>query len=62
MRLYEQRLQDSTNDIAALRERNQQNLNELAIKDEDLVVLRVEVSNMQEKYKVKVEEVKFFVS
>ena len=45
------------NELAAANERNKLNLQELSEKEEELVVLRVELSSLQEKFAAKKEQV-----
>ena len=53
----EHRLQEIQGDLALSGDRNKQTLHELSMKDEELVVLRVELSNLQERFKAKQDEV-----
>ena len=46
-----------SNDAAILNKHNKNNLQELTTKEEELVVLKVELTSLHEKYKMKVSDV-----
>lgn len=54
---YEIRFQELQSDLLSCQDRNREGLAELASKEEELVVHKVELSSLQEKYKSQVQEV-----
>ena len=58
MKQYTTRTQELSSDLNLNIERNKQNLQDFSRKEEEVVVLKVELNNMQEKFKAKVGEVK----
>lgn len=57
LRSLDRRLQEFQGDLAVSGERNKHSLQELASKEEELVVLKVEFSNLQEKFRSNVDQV-----
>ena len=55
---FQRRLMEFQNDLAVSGERNKHSLQELSGKEEELVVFKVELSNLQEKFRAKVDEVR----
>ena len=55
---YGQRTQELSSDLNLNVERNKQNLHDFSRKEEELVVAKVELSNLHEKYKSKFDEVR----
>ena len=55
---YEHRAQELNTDLTLNIERNKQNLADFSQKEEELVVVRVELANLHDKHKVKLEEVR----
>ena len=47
-----------TGDLHLNIDRNKHNLHEFSVKEEELVVVRVELANLHEKYKAKIDEVR----
>ena len=57
---YECISQSQKDEVSAANERNKLNLHELSEKEEEIVVLRVELSSMQEKFAAKKDQVRSF--
>ena len=58
LKQYTTRTQELSSDLNLNIERNKQNLQDFSRKEEEVVVLKVELNNMQEKFKAKVGEVR----
>jgi len=58
---YEHLTEGLKSELAGATDRNKQNLQELSEKEEELVVVRVELSTLQEKFAVKKEQVCCFI-
>ena len=57
---YEIKFQELQSDLLNCQDRNRHGLSELTAKEEELVVHKVELSSLQEKFRSKVEEVRKF--
>ena len=55
---YEIKFQELQSDLLNCQDRNRHGLNELTAKEEELVVHKVELSSLQEKFRSKVDEVR----
>jgi len=58
---YEHLTEGLKSELAGATDRNKLNLQELSEKEEELVVVRVELSTLQEKFAVKKEQVCWFI-
>ena len=54
---HQTRVRDLEHEVVSVQDRNRQNVQELSIKEEELVVIKVELSSLHEKYRLKLEEV-----
>lgn len=57
MRAFEMKFQDMQQELMNTQDKGRQSLQELSAREEEIVVLKIELSNLQEKYKAKLNEV-----
>lgn len=57
MRAFEMKFQDMQQELMNTQDKGRQGLQELSAREEEIVVLKIELSNLQEKYKAKLNEV-----
>ena len=57
MRAFEMKFQDMNQELVNTQDKGRQSLQELSAREEEIVVLKIELSNLQEKYKAKLDEV-----
>lgn len=57
MRAFEMKFQDMNQELMNTQDKGRQSLQELSAREEEIVVLKIELSNLQEKYKAKLDEV-----
>lgn len=57
MRDFEMKFQDMQQELMNTQDKGRQSLQELSAREEEIVVLKIELSNLQEKYKAKLNEV-----
>ena len=58
---YEIKFQELQSDLLNCQDRNRQGLSELTAKEEELVVHKVELSSLHEKFRAKVDEVRIVI-
>lgn len=58
---FEQRYAELQQELMNSQDKNRQSLHEISAKEEETVVLKVELSALQEKYKVKIDEVRCYM-
>lgn len=51
------KFQDMNQELMNTQDKGRQSLQELSAREEEIVVLKIELSNLQEKYKAKLDEV-----
>lgn len=57
IRAFEMKYQDLQQELMNTQDKGRQSLQELSAREEEIVVLKIELSNLQEKYKITIDEV-----